>query len=67
MNFALYSCNWTAMDLKLKNTVLLAMRMNDANQLMINASPNKIINLQLFSGVIIFYILHHRHAHKFVS
>jgi len=49
----MYSSNWTMMDLKFKKLLLLAMRMNDANQIVIKASPKKIINLQLFVNVLI--------------
>jgi len=41
------------MDMKFKNLLLLTMRMNDANNLMIKASPRKIINLQMFANVLI--------------
>lgn len=39
------------MDLKLKKLLLLTMQINNANQLTIKASPNKIINIQLFANV----------------
>lgn len=39
------------MDLKFQKLILLAMYMNNANQLMIKASPKKIVNLQLFASV----------------
>ncbi|XP_015372525.1 PREDICTED: uncharacterized protein LOC107167838 [Diuraphis noxia] len=51
INFSLYSCNWTQTDLKFKKLVLLAMRMNDANNFVIKASPKKIINLQVFASI----------------
>uniref|UniRef100_A0A2S2PVC2 Uncharacterized protein n=1 Tax=Schizaphis graminum TaxID=13262 RepID=A0A2S2PVC2_SCHGA len=53
VNFSIYSCNWTKMDLKFKNLLLCTLRMNDANQMVIKATPKKIINLQLFANVLI--------------
>ncbi|CAI6346650.1 unnamed protein product [Macrosiphum euphorbiae] len=52
VNFSIYSANWTQMDLKFKKLLLLAMRMNDANNLVIRATPKKIINLQIFASVL---------------
>jgi len=57
MNFAIYSCNWTKKDFKFKKLVLLAMRMNDASQIIIRATPKKIINLQMFASVLICYFI----------
>jgi len=54
VNLSLYSCNWMKMNLKFKKLLLLAMQMNDANQMMLKASPKKIINLQLFANVSIY-------------
>lgn len=54
VNFSIYACNWMKMDLKFKKLVLLTMRMNGVNQLMLRASPRKIINLQLFFSVILY-------------
>ncbi|KAE9536795.1 hypothetical protein AGLY_006857 [Aphis glycines] len=51
VNLGIYSCDWTRMDLKLKKILLIAMKFNNANQLKIKATPNKIVNLQLFSSV----------------
>jgi len=42
------------MNLKFKKLLLLSMQMNDANQMLIKASPKKIINLQLFASVHIY-------------
>lgn len=44
------------MDLKFKKLALLAMRMNDCSQLMIRITPKKVINMQLFAGVLIFIL-----------
>lgn len=51
VKFGMYSCNWTAMNLKTRKLLLLAMRVEDANKLMIKSTPKKIINLQLFNSV----------------
>jgi len=40
------------MDLKFKKLLLLTMKINNANKLMIKASPTKIINLQTYANVI---------------
>lgn len=53
INFAIYSSDWTNMDLKAKKLILLTMKMNDANRLQMKASPRKIINLQIFASVIL--------------
>ncbi|XP_022169050.1 odorant receptor 22b-like [Myzus persicae] len=52
VNFSLYSCDWTKMDNKFKKLLLLTMRMNNANNLMIKASPKKVVDLQMFANVI---------------
>jgi len=39
------------MDLKFKKLLLLSMQMNDADKLMIKATPTKIVNLELFVKV----------------
>ncbi|CAH1736831.1 unnamed protein product [Aphis gossypii] len=51
VNFNIYCCNWTKMNLKFKKLLLLTMQMNDANRMGIKASPKKIINLQLFASI----------------
>lgn len=43
------------MDLRFKKLLLVAMKLNNAHQLQIQATPNKIVNLQLFSSVIVLY------------
>ncbi|KAE9531902.1 hypothetical protein AGLY_010104 [Aphis glycines] len=50
VNYSIYCCNWTKMDLKFKKLLLLTLQMNDANRMVIKASPRKIINLQLFAS-----------------
>ncbi|XP_025207395.1 uncharacterized protein LOC112603161 [Melanaphis sacchari] len=52
VNLGIYSCNWTKMDLTFKKILLLTMRINDANQIKMKASEKKIVNLQLFSYVL---------------
>ncbi|XP_050437683.1 uncharacterized protein LOC126843916 [Adelges cooleyi] len=52
INFGLYSCDWTSMDIRFKKLLLLAMRMNSATSLEIKATPNKPINLKLFLSVL---------------
>lgn len=39
------------MDVKFKKLLFLTMQMNNANNLMIKASPKKIVNQQLFANV----------------
>ncbi|KAE9535088.1 hypothetical protein AGLY_008380 [Aphis glycines] len=52
VHFGMYSCNWTAMNLRSKKMLLLSMQLNNANKLMIKITPNKIINLQFYNSVI---------------
>ncbi|XP_025200214.1 odorant receptor 2a-like [Melanaphis sacchari] len=52
VNTSIYSCDWTKMDVKFKKLLLLTMQMNNANNLMIKASPKKIVNLQLFANIV---------------
>jgi len=49
------------MDLRFKKLLLLAMQFNNANKLKIKSTPNKIVNLQLFSSVIILYNYLHKY------
>ncbi|KAL4098223.1 hypothetical protein QTP88_022867 [Uroleucon formosanum] len=46
--FALYSSNWPEMDMKCKKLILLAMKMNNANQKKLKFTRTKIINLEMF-------------------
>ncbi|KAL5243499.1 hypothetical protein ACI65C_010909 [Semiaphis heraclei] len=52
VNLGIYFCNWTKKDLKFKKLLLLTMRINNANQIIMKASTKKIINLQLFGNVL---------------
>ncbi|CAI6373156.1 unnamed protein product [Macrosiphum euphorbiae] len=46
--FALYSSNWTEMDMKCKKLILLTMRLNNANQKKLKFTRTKIVNLEMF-------------------
>eukprot|EP00102_Acyrthosiphon_pisum_P024466 XP_016661676.1 PREDICTED: odorant receptor 33b-like isoform X2 [Acyrthosiphon pisum] len=48
ITFALYSSNWTEMDMKFKKLILLTMRMNDAHQQKLQYTKTKIINMEIF-------------------
>ncbi|XP_060873805.1 uncharacterized protein LOC132947516, partial [Metopolophium dirhodum] len=49
--FALYSSNWTEMNMKCKKLVLLTMKINNANQKKLKFTRTKIVNLELFYNV----------------
>ncbi|XP_060840299.1 uncharacterized protein LOC132921341 [Rhopalosiphum padi] len=53
VNFEMYSCNWTTMNLRSKKMLLLSMQLNNANELTIKITPRRIINLQFFNSVMI--------------
>ncbi|XP_022169093.1 odorant receptor 46a-like, partial [Myzus persicae] len=46
--FALYSSNWTEMDMKCKKLILLAMKLNNANYKKLKFTRTKIVNLEMF-------------------
>ncbi|XP_060878102.1 odorant receptor 46a-like isoform X2 [Metopolophium dirhodum] len=46
--FALYSSNWTEMDMKCKKLILLTMKMNNANQKKLKFTRTRIVNLEMF-------------------
>ncbi|CAI6373122.1 unnamed protein product [Macrosiphum euphorbiae] len=46
--FALYSSNWTEMDMKCKKLILLTMTLNNANQKKLKFTRTKIVNLEMF-------------------
>jgi len=54
------------MDLKFKKILLIAMKFNNANQLKIKATPNKIVNLQLFSSVGNYFIHKYRIINRYI-
>lgn len=51
MNFSLYSCNWTPMELEFKKLLLLTMKMNESNKLNIKLTAKILINMELFATV----------------
>lgn len=55
VNFGIYSCNWTVMDIKFKKLLFLVMQMNDVNRSIVKFSPKIIIDLKLFSNVCIYF------------
>ncbi|XP_025204161.1 odorant receptor 67a [Melanaphis sacchari] len=52
VNFGLYSCNWTGMDIKFKRLLLMSMKMNNTNRLKLKATPDVTINRPFFANVI---------------
>ncbi|XP_060858694.1 uncharacterized protein LOC132936046 [Metopolophium dirhodum] len=46
--FALYSSNWTDMDMKCKKLILLMMKLNNANHKKLKFTRTKIVNLEMF-------------------
>ncbi|XP_025200891.1 odorant receptor 33b-like [Melanaphis sacchari] len=51
VNFGLYSSNWTAMDLKFKKILLMAMSMNSAHRRAMKVSQKSIVNLEMFANI----------------
>lgn len=51
VNFGLYSSDWTAMDLRFKKTLLLAMNMNSAHKRAMKVTPESIVNMEMFTQV----------------
>lgn len=60
VNFGIYSCNWTMMDINFKKLLLLVMQMNDGNRSTVKFSPKIIIDLKLFSNVCIYFLSFYR-------
>ncbi|KAE9539565.1 hypothetical protein AGLY_004817 [Aphis glycines] len=52
INFGLYSCDWTRLDIEIKKLILLAMRMNNSNNLKINVTFTKFIDLPMFASIL---------------
>eukprot|EP00102_Acyrthosiphon_pisum_P022640 XP_016659850.1 PREDICTED: odorant receptor 33a isoform X3 [Acyrthosiphon pisum] len=48
IRYALYSSNWTEMDMKCKKLILLTMQMNNANQKTLRFTRTRIVNLEMF-------------------
>jgi len=44
INVALYSCDWTEMNIKFKKLLILKMQINNANSYELNVSTNIIVN-----------------------
>lgn len=51
MNFAIYSCNWTEMNLQCKKFILLKMNMDNASQMQLKITVEKVVNLEMFLSV----------------
>lgn len=51
MNFALYSSNWTNMNIKFKKLLLFTMRVNNAENLKMKISINRLVNMEMFADV----------------
>ncbi|XP_060868354.1 uncharacterized protein LOC132943398 [Metopolophium dirhodum] len=46
--YALYSSNWTEMDMKCKKLILLTMKLNNANQKTLRYTRTRVVNLEMF-------------------
>jgi len=55
--FALYSSNWTKMNIKCKKLILLTMKLNNANHKKLKFTETKIVNLEMFFKVSITIII----------
>ncbi|XP_029345840.1 uncharacterized protein LOC115034156 [Acyrthosiphon pisum] len=51
VNFGLYGCDWTSLDIEIKKLILLAMRMNSSNNLKMKVTSTKFIDLPMFASV----------------
>ncbi|XP_050431800.1 uncharacterized protein LOC126840229 [Adelges cooleyi] len=52
LNFSLYSCDWTSKDIKFKKLLLMAMQINNANDIKMKVSPKKVVNLEMLGSVL---------------
>ncbi|KAL4098209.1 hypothetical protein QTP88_022856 [Uroleucon formosanum] len=52
--FALYSSNWTEMDMKCKKLILLTMKMNNANHKKLKFTRTRIVNLEMFYKIMVY-------------
>ncbi|XP_025412114.1 odorant receptor 2a-like [Sipha flava] len=52
INFALYNCNWTEMNIKFKKLLLLTMRVKNTSNLKLNVTTQMVVNLELFTNVV---------------
>lgn len=57
LHFALYSGDWSGKSLKYKKMILFAMRMNNADQLKLQITMTRIVNLEMFTGVRVILII----------
>lgn len=53
MNFALYSCDWTGLSIQFKKILLFTMIVNNTENMKLQISPKKIVNLEMFANVCI--------------
>jgi len=61
MNLALYSSDWTPSNLQHKILLLHAMRMNNAENLRLQVTKNRIVNFKMFTDVrMIFFSFYYR-------
>eukprot|EP00102_Acyrthosiphon_pisum_P023964 XP_016661174.1 PREDICTED: odorant receptor 46a-like isoform X6 [Acyrthosiphon pisum] len=51
MNFALYSGDWSGKSLKYKKMILYAMQMNSTDQMKLQVTKTRVVNLELFTSV----------------
>lgn len=51
MSFALYSSDWTQMDIKFKKLILLTMLVNESEKTTIKVSMKKVVNMEMFAIV----------------
>ncbi|CAI6361036.1 unnamed protein product [Macrosiphum euphorbiae] len=51
VNFGLYGCDWTLLDIEIKKLILLAMRINSSNNLKMKVTSTKLIDLPMFASV----------------
>ncbi|VVC40829.1 Olfactory receptor, insect [Cinara cedri] len=52
VNFGIYSCDWTLLDIKIKKLILLVMQINSSNNLKMNVTPTTFIDLPMFATII---------------
>ncbi|XP_050546720.1 uncharacterized protein LOC126908571 [Daktulosphaira vitifoliae] len=49
--FALYSCNWIDQNMKFKEMLLMAFRMNNGCNVVMRLTPTKFVNIEMFAKV----------------
>ncbi|KAL5239261.1 hypothetical protein ACI65C_006671 [Semiaphis heraclei] len=70
--FALYSSNWTEMDMKCKKFILLSMKLINANNKDLKFTRTKIVNLEMFFKTMsncytVISVLNIDHKHNFIE